>query len=411
MTIDPGFRRPPPPGPPPDGDPVLAARIRDEILSDGPITFARFMELALYDPERGYYRSTEARPGRAGDFLTVPETHPIFGRAIARVLADMWETLGRPEEFTLREFGAGSGTLAVAILDGLRADGSGLLDALRYDPVEIGEARLAELEARLAAIDAAGRPAGPLLRRAGRGAGPIVGCVLANEYLDALPVHRVELREGRLLELHVGWRTGGTPEPAPGLGGAFVDVAGPPSGPALAARLEAEGIVLDEGQRAEVCLGVDAWIAEVAASLSRGFVLAVDYGYPAAELYGPTRRDGTLRAYVRHAVGRDPYVRVGRQDLTAHVDVTAVLAAAERSGLDVLGVTTQAEFLVGAGLPELLAAIQADPATTLADYLALRGSLARMLDPGVTGAFRVVVLGRDLPPDGTLRALSFRLRR
>jgi len=434
MTIEPGFRLRPPPEPLPEGDPLLVGRIRTEIVADGPMTFARFMELALYDPQGGYYRSGEARPGREGDFLTAPETDPIFGHTLARALAEMWQALGRPDPFTLREFGAGAGTLALAILEGLRADDAGLLGALRYEPVELGEPRLAELGSRLAAAGFRAVLAPRRPPEEGTGA-RIVGCILANEFLDALPVHRVEQHGGRLAELYVDWEERGpdaprpdrtslvaatadaaTPgpavaEPAPSAGGRFVERPGPPSTPALAARLAAEGVVLAEGQRAEICLGIDRWIDEVAGALARGFVLVIDYGHPAPDLYGPERRSGTLRAYVRHTVGADPFVRVGRQDLTAHVDITAVTAGGERAGLSVLGVTTQAEFLVGTGVGELLASVQGDPSTTFARYLQLRASLTRMLDPSATGGFRVVVLGRDVPPDTSLRGLSFRLRR
>jgi SAM-dependent MidA family methyltransferase len=171
--------------------------------------------------------------------------------------------------------------------------------------------------------------------------------------------------------------------------------------PALFVRLAAEGVSLADGQRAEVCLGLDGWLAGAAAGLARGVLLLIDYGYPARELYDPIRRrDGTLRAYVRHTVHDEPYAHVGRQDLTAHVDVDAVVRAAEAAGLTHLGTTTQAEFLVGLGMDERLRAIQTDPATTLEAYLAVRSSVMRLLDPAATGRFRVMAFGRDWPVDG-----------
>ncbi len=144
--------------------------------------------------------------------------------------------------------------------------------------------------------------------------------------------------------------------------------------------------------------------------MRRGYVLIVDYGHPAAELYGPTRRDGTLRAYVRHAAHADPYRNIGRQDLTAHVDITAVEDAALANGLDVLGVTTQAEFLAGADGDELLDQARRS-ASTYEEYLALRSGVARLLDPRAMGAFRVVVLGRDVATLPRIRGLAFRLTR
>ena len=141
-------------------------------------------------------------------------------------------------------------------------------------------------------------------------------------------------------------------------------------------------------------------------------LLLIDYGYPSAELYDPVRRHGgTLRAYLRHRVHDDPYIHVGRQDLTAHVDVGAVERAAAAGGLTHLGTTTQAEFLVGLGTEDLLQAIQSDPATTLEDYLAVRSALMRLLDPAAMGCFRVMVFARDWPAGPPLAGLDFRLQR
>jgi len=397
MELTPGLRR----EPPPDLDAVgqdddLVARIHAEIASSGPITFARFMELALYDPAGGYYRSDTARPGREGDFLTAPETHPIFGAALARGIEEVWVRLGRPDRFVLREYGAGTGTLALAILDGLARDGSDLVAALRYDPVEIEPRRLDTIAERLATV---GRQE-VLVDPAERGQS-VVGLVLANEVLDALPTHRVVVRDGRLREVLVD-----------SVEGRFVDVAADPTTSALAGRLADEGIELTEGQRGEVCLAVDAWVAGAAAGLRRGLLLVIDYGHPATELYDPRRRrDGTLLAYLRQRAHDDPYRHVGRQDVTAHVDVTAVERAAAEAGLAHLGSTTQAEFLVGLGIEDRLRAIQADPTTRLEAYLAVRSGLMRLLDPAATGRFRVMGFGRDWPDGPPLAGFVYRLGR
>ena len=187
--------------------------------------------------------------------------------------------------------------------------------------------------------------------------------------------------------------------------GRFVDVEAEPSTRALAARLKADGVKLEDGQRGEICLALDGWIARAAVGLRRGLLLLIDYGHPAAELYDPVRRrDGTLRAYLRHRVHDDPYRHVGRQDLTAHVDVDAVERAAREAGLGHLGTTTQAEFLVGYGMEGLLQAIQADPDTTLESYLAVRSAVMRLLDPGAMGRFRVMGFGRDWPAGPRSRA-------
>jgi len=387
--------------PPPDLDSVgedeaLVARIHEAIIRDGPITFARFMDLALYDPEGGYYRAATPRPGRDGDFLTAPEAHPLFGAALARAVADAFERLDRPEAFVLREYGAGTGTLAVAVLDGLAKEHPDLASRIRYDPIEVEPRRLAAIASRL---EAAGHPRA--LVDGARSEERAVGFVLANEVLDALPVHRVVVRDGSLREVLVGSRDG-----------AFADAEADPTTPELAARLAADRIILSEGQRAEMCLAIDAWVARAAAALERGVMILIDYGYPAVELYDPVRRrEGTLRAYLRHRVHDDPYSHVGRQDLTAHVDVTAVERAAAAAGLDHLTTTTQAEFLVGLGTEDLLRAIQADPGTTLKDYLAVRSSLMRLLDPGAMGRFRVMAFARGWPDGPQLAGLGYRLGR
>ncbi len=374
-------------------DAGLVERIRDEIRRDGPMRFARFMKLALYDPDGGYYRAEAARPGREGDFLTAPELHPIFGATLSSGLREIWERLGRSDRFTIREHGAGTGTLALSVLGAV--DDPGFRAAIRYQPVEVDPRRVAAFGERLTsagfgdAVDAAAANE------------PFEGVVIANEVLDALPVHRVRQRGTALREIAVTIDAGG----------AFADVEIEPSTSGLAARLADDGIELVDGQAGEICLALDDWVASAAAPLTRGILLLIDYGAPAAELYDPVRRrDGTLRAYVRHHVHDDPYRFIGRQDLTAHVDVTAVERAAHAAGLTTVGITTQAEALMGLGIQDRLQAIQADPATTMETYTLLRSSLMRLLDPAAMGRFRVMAFGRDWPGvDGSPLGL-FRFR-
>lgn len=378
-------------------DAGLVERIRAEIRDAGPMPFARFMELALYDPDGGYYRSAAARPGRAGDFVTAPELDPIFGESLAVAIAEAWDRLGRPAPFVVREHGAGEGALATAILGAEAVAPLG--DALRYQAVEVDPRRLAGLRARLEAAGLADRlddePSDPE---------PLTGVVLANEVLDALPVHRVRRRGAVLRELAVDLDAGGT----------LVETEIDPTTPALAERLARDGIELVDGQTAEICLALDAWISDAVRPLERGLLLLIDYGAPATELYDPVRRrDGTLRAYVRHQVHDDPLRHVGRQDLTAHVDVTAVERAAAAAGLTTVGITTQAEALMGLGVEARLRAIQADPATSFERYATLRASLMRLLDPAAMGRFRVMAFGRDWPTAGPdeppLGLFAFRL--
>lgn len=402
-TVEPGVRRVPELDPRalPASDPALVARIVAEIEASGPMTFARFMALSLYDPEAGYYAAGNAGPGRGGDFLTAPEGHPIFGWAVARHLESAWQALGSPAEFVVREHGAGSGALAAAILDGLRRSESDLLGAVRYQAIDVSPERMRALAERVAGLGL-----GPYLEPPDDR--PAAGAILANELLDALPVHRVEGGPGgSLLERFVTLAgAGSSPRPPePDDERALTTVLGPPSTPRLAARLAGENVALQTGQPAEISLAIDDWISAAAAPLERGVVLLIDYGYPAADLYAPDR-GSTLRAYHGHRVHDDPLVAIGRQDLTAHVDQTAVERAAARAGLEPLGRTTQARFLADLGAGELLVALQTEPGVTLEAYLEARSALMRMLDPRATGAFAVLAFGRELPAGTTLRGFA-----
>jgi SAM-dependent MidA family methyltransferase len=370
-------------------NPDLLTAIRDEIRRDGPMSFARFMEIALYDPTSGYYRSAEARAGREGDFLTAPEAHPIFGRAIARFAAAVHAAIGSPPAFAIREYGAGEGALAAPLVDALLNPvdpGSPAPVVLRYLVDEVEPRRVTAVRARIAGL---GRgAAGRVVVEPDDGTA-IEGLAIANEVLDALPTARVVQRGDDLREVRVGIADDGR----------LVDVEAQ-APPDLAARLTAEGVTLADGQRAEVCLPIDRWVDRAASGLRRGVLLVIDYGHPAVELYDPRRRfAGTLATYQGHQVGEDPYRAVGRQDITAHVDVTAVERAAAASGLTHLGTTTQAMFLAGLGAGELLVAEQTGPGATLQRYLEARSALVRMIDPAAMGGFRAMVFGRDVPPD------------
>lgn len=339
----------------------LVALIRDEIEAapDRRITFARFMERALTETGLGYYATSDERPTRTGDFLTAPELHPFFGRCVGRLLDDAWRRLGSPDPFVVREWGAGRGTLGRSVWEGLVADGTSLADAMAWQP-----------------LDVPGRhpPVAPTR---------FVGAVMANEYLDALPVHRLVVRAGRLRETWVTW-----------LDDAFAWLEGDPSSGGLADSLAAAGRSLVEGQVVEVRPGIAPWMATVAGSLERGLVVVIDYGHDTAELYGPRRLGGTLATYRGHAVGDDPFEAVGRQDITAHVDLGELRRAAVAAGLVPALDTTLARFLADRGLGELLSDLGRDPSTDPQAYLDARASALRLLDPRHLGGQRVLTFER-----------------
>ena len=340
-------------------EPRLVEALRDEILAEPQrrITFARFMERALTEPGLGYYATSELRPTRAGDFLTAPELHPFFGRCLGRVLTAAWEA-SASSPFRVLEFGAGRGTLRADATDGLGFH------------VSWSRADLPDRN------DDEGSPA---------------DLVIANEYLDALPVHRL-IRDGQLREAWVGWEDGW-----------FQEVLAEPSTPELAAHLAADGVELDEGQRAEVCLAAPRWLGTAAARLvPGGAILVIDYGHDAAELYGPRRMAGSLLTYRGHAVGDDPFVAVGHTDLTAHVDLTALERAGAAAGLVLIGSAIQGPFLARLGLGDMLADLGRRPGVDPQAYLEARASVARLLDPRQLGGFRVLAWARPADDDSVL---------
>jgi SAM-dependent MidA family methyltransferase len=379
-------------------DPALVAAIRADIeAAGGRIPFARFMELALYHPEWGYYRSPARRPGRPGDFLTAPEAHPFFGITLARQIAECWERLGRPDPFDVREYGSGIGALAWDIIAGLSREAPACRAALRYRLVEQNPHRLEEAVAVFAAEGLGDVVVGEAASE--EPLEPIAGVILANEVADAFGVHRLIWRDGQLHEGWVIWD-----------GDGFAEEEGHLSPEAAAARPEAmlrqHGIALSAGDRIEISPAAAAWFASAARGLARGYALVIDYGYPAPELYQQHRLEGTVRAYRAHTVSDDPFSHVGMTDLTAHVDFSALRVAGEQEGLRFAGQTNQGAFLASLGMGDLLVGLGQDPETTMAEYLAAQAAILRLIDPGGMGRFGVLIMARDAPVSPPLRGFS-----
>lgn len=378
------------------GHAELIAAIGEEIEQAGAITFARFMEVALYQPSHGYYLSESRRPGRGGDFLTAPEASALFGITLARQVAECWERMGRPRPFTIREYGAGAGVLAYDIIAGLSEDAPDLIPDLRYRLVEPNPHRLAEAlgamaEAGLGEI-VAGEPA-----IANIDLDPITGIVIANEVADALPVHRLTVIDGRWRECYVTWDDGGLRE----MSGALSDPVR-----AFPAYFDRHGVAMVEGTRYDVSPAAAGWFAAAVRGLERGYALVIDYGYPVRSLYQEHRLTGTVRGYRGHTVTGDPFAHIGEQDLTAHVDFTALEEAGKAAGLTPAGFTTQGALLASLGLGDRLLAIQSDPETTLAGYRSAQAVVLRLIDPGGLGRFGVLIMARDAPVDPPLLGLT-----
>jgi SAM-dependent MidA family methyltransferase len=351
-------------------DSPVGARIAARIRGEGPISFADFMTLALYDPDHGYYN----RIDHARDYQTSPDLHPVFGATVGKQVAEMWQRLGQPGRFTVFEDGAGSGKLAAGLLDWAAAEAPAFYTALHYEARDLAGGRLDD--------GIADRHAGKLTRREDWPE-VIEGCILTNELLDAFPVHRVRVEDGWLLELRVGLD-----------GDRFVDVPSPAS-EALIAYFDALGLLPGEGCEAEVNLEAPRWVETAAHHLRRGYVITFDYGYEAVDLYAPWRKRGTLLTFYRHTSNDDPYARVGDQDITASVDFTSLRRAGEAAGLRTLGLVSQTAFLANLGIGEALTR-RPDPNALEAHY-ALRRAIVELTDGVGLGRISVLVQGKDVP--------------
>jgi SAM-dependent MidA family methyltransferase len=310
----------------------LAELLANRIRRYGPIPFADFMRECLYHPLHGYYSKAESE--RFADYYTSVDMHPIFGRLLARQFAEMWEHLGCPAEFMLVEAGAGVGRLAGHILDFCATKIPAFYGALHYVAVERSAARIEQAMLRLQHHAKAGH----LVAANEIPARVPAGCLFSNELIDALSVHRVVLQEGALKEILVGLNAG-----------QFVDVVAPVSTCAINEYLSTQSVQLTEGQHAETGLEACDWITEVGRRVERGYVLTIDYGHRAAELFDDHHMRGVLLAYHDHRVSRDVYASPGEQDLTAHVNFTALELWGKRAGLNSVGLTSQTAFLLALG--------------------------------------------------------------
>jgi len=381
------------PAPSPD-ELAHSARLQQAVCeavakSDGCLGFDRYMEMALYAPGLGYYTAGRRKFGREGDFITAPEISPLFARSLAHSLKPVLQACESP---VILEFGAGSGKLACDLLQALQA-----LDALpehylimELSP-ELRERQQAVVRERLPGLS--GRV--EWLERLPDA--DIEGAVVANEVLDAMAVHRFRTRETGLEEqcvvcdgqqLHLDWR---------------------PAARSLQEAVASLALQLPPGHVSEINLRLRPWIGELGRLLARGVALLVDYGYERRDYYSPDRSSGTLFCHYRHHGNTDPLYLPGMQDITAHVDFTAVAEAADSAGLRVAGYTSQAAFLLGCGIEQMLEGMAGEQD---AEWFALVEGFKRLVLPTEMGErFRVMALARGLQgdPEGFGQDLRFRL--
>jgi len=351
------------------------------------MTFAAFMELALYDPQHGYYSSGVKRTGWDGDFVTSPEIDPAFGALWTRAIEQTWEAAGRPTPFHLIEVGAGEGGFAEAVLDS--ASGR-FRSSLRYAIVERVPEVAARQRERLGTTRVSWVPA---LEDVGVVAD---GCIVANEVLDNHPVHLVERRDGVLSELYVGAENGRLHlQP------------GEVSNPAIGRYVDSYGLATNDGARAEVGLAAASFASAVAGSLARGTIFLIDYGTTSDQL--ALREGGTLVTYGAGA-GEDALEAPGDRDITSHVNWSAIADALSSRGADVAPLVSQGDALRALGLDELHAALRRDHADAVASgrgvdavrTLSRSQALGVLTDPGGLGGLQVLVASKNLDPPLTL---------
>ena len=335
---------------------ALEAVLRERIAREGPLSLAEVMRVALYDPEHGYYSRLRGF-GAEGDYVTSPELHPVFGYLLARPAMDVWAALGQPNPLRLLEIGAGTGALARALLDAVSCD-------VRYSIDERSRSLRARQQSVLAGY--------PVSWEAPRLPAHLV---IANEVLDAQPVHRVSVRNGELRELLVG----------PELRWVETEASAE-----LRAYFDRLAVRPPEGGVAEVNLDLAGWVRQTARHMATrpgSLLIVLDYGYPAEDMFA-ARPQGTLRTYYRHTLGSDPLVRLGEQDISAHVDFTTLASSARAAGLNVLGVTSQRALLRNLGIEGVRRQMRSP-----ADQQAL----AQLVDPDGLGHIGVLFMARGLP--------------
>ena len=355
-----------------DYNSAVVREIKGVIGAKGRITFEEFMELALYSPRGGYYSSKEDIWGKEGDYLTSVDISPVFGRVLAKQINEIWGILGSPTPFHLVEVGAGRGNLSVAIQDAVREQHPDLAEVLSLVMVDSHPSLSVEEGERVLQYD-----------RIEDIPGEVAGIVLSNELIDAFPVHIVVQGE-ELMELYVALENG-----------EFVEVLDAPSTPRLQEYLTRAGVTLQGGQRIEVNLRALDWIERVGRLLKRGFVVTIDYGYPAREYFLP-RRGGHLLCHYRHSVNEEPYMRVGCQDITSHVDFSALAFYGRQAGLEVAGFTTQLNYLLGMGVLEELEEVTAFDKRGV-ESIARNQGIKRLIMPGGMGdTFKVMVQSKGV---------------
>lgn len=323
---------------------TLREKIIGKIKSEGPINFETFMEMALYYPMLGYYVKDSTMIGKAGDFYTSPHLHSIFGAMLGRQMEEMWHILGMPDVFHVIEMGAGMGYIAKDMMEYLQKKSEvrgqrsekGIFESLYYTIVEINQSlKTKQQELLLEFMDRV------IWVSDLKELNNVNGCFLSNELLDAFPVRIVEMND-ELKEIYISVNRDN-----------LIELKKPCS-PEVKEYLKEYCIELPEGYKTEVNLKIKEWLKEINSKLSEGFILTIDYGYPAKEYYSEERSKGTFLCYHKHKINEDPYQNIGEQDMTAHVNFSSLKKWGDELGLKTLGFCPQGSYLVSLGIDEVI---------------------------------------------------------
>ena len=399
----------------------------DREIQDSPqkkISFADYMNLVLYHPKYGYYTTGAGKIGAGGDFATSPHLCPDFGEMLAEQFVQMWQILECQEPFQVVEMGAGQGLIAGDVLAYLQKKYPDFFSKLKYIIIEKSPAMRQFQQQRLAKFVG-------IIRWCSLSeieANSIIGCCFSNELVDALPVHQFVIDRGELKEIYVTTSSQAKSEqlvlnPNPPFTGElndrpnhplegrlknpgdtnveFVEVLGELSTPRIAEyfdwlELDLLGENYPNAYRSEVNLAALDWLTEVAERLKCGYLLTIDYGYPSHRYYSPSRHQGTLQCYYQHRYHDNPYVYVGRQDITAHINFTALERHGHECGLENIGFTQQGLFLMSLGLGDRIAAISTTPGLDIMTALQRREVLHKLIDPMALGNFGVLAQSKGL---------------
>ena len=362
------------------------------------LTFAKYMDLVLYHPQYGYYTSQKAPIGVSGDFFTSSSLGKDFGELLAIQSAEIWDIMGKPQPFTIIEMGAGTGAMAVDILQYLEEHYFDLFAVTNYTIIEqsnsLRERQQQELKSRLTNLPNLSWKFWDEIDN-----DTIIGCLFSNELIDALPVHLVTVSDNKLQEIYVTFSEG-----------KFTETVGEISTDEITEYFELididfPSLMYPEGYRTEVNLSALNWLKTVATKLKRGYLLTIDYGYPAAKYYHPQRYQGTLQCYYQHRRHHNPYINLGVQDITAHVNFTALDRSGEKLGLETLGFTQQGIFLMALGLGDRLSDLS-NGKYNFQQILQRRDALHQLIDPSGLGGFGVLVQTKGLSDQEKMRSIT-----